>query len=175
MVHIHNDGSLWLNMEYFKFATGLEMTRNKRWQRLLGIPKRHPESAITQEYIDLAMAIQQITEKIVVRLATTARQVSGSGNLVMAGGVALNCVANAKIKASGLFDHIWIQPAAGDAGGAVGAALASWHIYHQKERKLNVRSEPIVCSPDDAYRCFLNTGMDCLVMENYLFFKFYTS
>ena len=134
LVHIHDDGSIWLNMAYFNFATGLEMTNNKRWQRLFGVPKRHPESVITQEYIDLAMAIQQVTETIVLRLATTAKQLSGSSNLVMAGGVALNCVANAKIKASGLFDHIWIQPAAGDAGGAIGAALSSWHIYHQNSR-----------------------------------------
>lgn len=135
MVHIHDDGSIWLNMEYFNFATGLEMTNNRRWQRLYGIPKRESESAITQEYIDLAMAVQQVTEDIVLRLASTAKQISRSSNLVMAGGVALNCVANARIKASGLFDHIWIQPAAGDAGGAVGAALSSWYIYHQKERK----------------------------------------
>ena len=135
MLHIHDDGSIWLNMEYFGFATSLEMTRNKRWEKLFGVPKRAPESAITQEYIDLAMAIQHLTEMIVVRLAATARQITGSSNIVIAGGVALNCVANAKIKASGLFDRIWVQPAAGDAGGAVGAVLSSWYIYHQKERK----------------------------------------
>ena len=135
MVHIRDDGSIWLNMEYFNFATGLEMTHNKRWQKLFGMPKRNPESAITQEYIDLAMAIQHVTEIIVLRLAATAKQVSGSSNLVMAGGVALNCVVNAKIKASGLFERIWVQPAAGDAGGAVGAALSSWYIFHQNERK----------------------------------------
>ena len=134
MVHPYDDGSIWLNMEYFNFATGLEMTNNRRWQKLFGVPKRDAESAITEEYIDLAMAVQHVTEEIMLRLAATARQVSGSSNLVMAGGVALNCVANAKIKASGLFDRIWIQPASGDAGGAIGAALSSWHIYHQKER-----------------------------------------
>ena len=134
MVHIFDDGSIWLNMEYFNFAAGLEMTDNKRWQSLLGISKREPESAITREYIDLAMAIQHVTENIVLRLAATAKQITDSSNLVMAGGVALNCVANAKIKASGLFEQIWIQPAAGDAGGAVGAALSSWYICHQKER-----------------------------------------
>ena len=170
LVHIHDDGSIWLNMEYFNFATGLEMTHNKRWQKLFGVPRRNPESVIAQEYIDLAMAIQHVTEMIVLRLAATARQVSGSPNLVMAGGVALNCVANAKIKASGLFDRIWIQPAAGDAGGAVGAALSSWHIYHQKERK---------ASPADSMSgaclgpAFTNKDIENLMRKNGINAQFY--
>lgn len=136
MVNICDDGSIWLNMGYFNYASGLEMTNNRRWQRLFGIPKREPESAITQEYIDLAMAVQHVTEDIMLRLAATAKNITGSDNLVMAGGVALNCVANARIKAAGLFNRVWIQPAAGDAGGAVGAALSAWHIYHGKEREI---------------------------------------
>ena len=135
LIDIRDDGSILLNMDYFNFASGLEMTRNKRWQRLFGLPKRAPESDITPEYIDLAFAAQQVTEQIMLRLAATARQITGSPNLVMAGGVALNCVANAKIRTSGLFDHIWIQPAAGDAGGAIGAALSAWHIFQGMERK----------------------------------------
>ena len=170
MACIHDDGSIWLNMEYFNFATGLEMTRNKRWQWLFGVPERNPESVITQEYIDLAMAIQQVTEKIVLRLAATARQVSGLSNLVMAGGVALNCVANAKIKAAGLFDHLWIQPAAGDAGGAVGAALSTWHIYHQKER---IPLEDDAMSGAFLGPAFSNRDIENLIRKNNLHAQFY--
>jgi len=135
LVDIRDDGSILLNMDFFNYASGLEMTDNQRWQRLFGLPKRSPESAITPEYIDLAFAAQQVTEKIILRLAAAARQITGSPNLAIAGGVALNCVANAKIQASGYFDRIWIQPAAGDAGGAIGAALSAWHIFHDMERK----------------------------------------
>lgn len=135
LVDIREDGSILLNMDYFNYASGLEMTHNKRWQRLFGLPKRAPESAITSEYIDLAFAAQQVVEKIMLRLAATARQITGSPNLAIAGGVALNCVANAKIQTSGYFDRIWIQPAAGDAGGAIGAALSAWHIFRDMERK----------------------------------------
>ena len=134
LVDIRDDGSILLNMDYFGFASGLEMTRNKRWRRLFDMPRRSPESVITSEYIDLAYAAQHVTETIMLRIAATARQITGSPNLTMAGGVALNCVANAKIQKSGLFDHIWIQPAAGDAGGAIGAALSSWHISQSMER-----------------------------------------
>ncbi|MDR0863954.1 MAG: carbamoyltransferase [Candidatus Symbiothrix sp.] len=135
MVDIREDGSILLQMNYFDFATGLEMTCNKRWTQLFGIPKRAPESEIAQEYIDLALAAQLITEDILLKLAATAKAITGSSNLVMAGGVALNCVANAQLQTSGLFQNIWIQPAAGDAGGALGAALAAWHIRHQQTRK----------------------------------------
>ena len=135
LIDIREDGSILLNMDYFNFASGLEMTNNERWQRLFGFPKRSPESAITPESIDLAFAAQQVTETIMLRLAATARKITGSPNLVMAGGVALNCVANAKIKASGYFDRIWIQPAAGDAGGALGAAWSGWHLFYGMERR----------------------------------------
>ncbi len=105
------------------------MVNESRWERLFGMPRREPESELTQAHMDLALAVQQVTEEIVLRLARTARDMSGCRRLTMAGGVALNCVANGKILESGMFDDIWIQPAAGDAGGAVGAAYAVWHIH----------------------------------------------
>lgn len=134
LVDIREDGSFLLNMNYFGYATGLKMTDNVKWQQLFGIPPRKPESALLQEYMDLAYAIQEVTEEILLRLAATARRLTGCPNLVMAGGVALNCVANGKIQKSGLFDSCFIQPAAGDAGGAIGAALAVWHIYLKEKR-----------------------------------------
>ncbi len=123
LVDIREDGSVLLNMDYFDFATGLRMCKYNRWEALFEIPRRASESDLTQPYMDLALAIQEVTEEVVVRLARTAKQLTGSDRLVLAGGVALNCVANAKIQGAGIFDAIWIQPAAGDAGGALGAAL----------------------------------------------------
>ena len=134
LVNVHDDGSLLLNMKYFKFATGLKMTDDKKWESLFGIPARPSESEITQDYMNMALAIQQVTEDIVLKLARTAKQLTGSNNLVMAGGVALNSVANGKILEEKIFNKMWIQPAAGDAGGALGAALAGWHIWKGKER-----------------------------------------
>lgn len=134
LVDIREDGSILLNMEYFDFATGLTMCRDKKWEQLFGIPKREPESELNQSYMNLAFAIQQVTEDIVLLMAKTARKLTGSRNLVMAGGVALNCVANGKLLRKNIFDNIWIQPAAGDAGGALGAAYAAWHIGQDKGR-----------------------------------------
>ena len=134
MVDVRSDGSILLNMKYFDFATQLTMTNDRMWKSLLGLSRREPESEITQEHMDLALAIQQITEMIVVDLARTARTITGCRNLVMAGGVALNCVANSKIAEAGIFENIWIQPAAGDAGGALGAAFAAYHIFFGKEK-----------------------------------------
>jgi carbamoyltransferase len=134
LVDIREDGSLLLNMKYFNFATGLRMTSDKKWTALFGIPPRKPESKITQDYMNMALAIQQVTEDIVLKLARTAKEKTGSDYLVMAGGVALNSVANGKLLQSGLFKDIWIQPAAGDAGGSVGAALVAWHTWMGKER-----------------------------------------
>jgi carbamoyltransferase len=135
LVDIREDGSILLNMTYFDFATRLTMTNSRKWATLFGLPRRKPESVILQEHMDLALAIQDVTESIVIALAGTARKVTNSRNLVIAGGVALNCVANSKILNAGIFDNIWIQPAAGDAGGAVGAAFAAFHIRYKKERK----------------------------------------
>jgi carbamoyltransferase len=141
LVDIREDGSILLNMNYFDFATRLTMTNNRKWETLFGIPRRKPESAISQEHMDLALAIQDVTESIVIALARTAQKITHSKNLVMAGGVALNCVANSKILNADIFDHIWIQPAAGDAGGAVGAAFAAFHIRYKQERKAPLLSD----------------------------------
>jgi carbamoyltransferase len=122
-------------MDYFDFATGLRMVNEEKWLDLFGIPARKPETEISQDYMNMALAIQQVTEEIVLRLCCTAKERTGSQNLVLAGGVALNSVANGKVLKSGLFDDIWIQPAAGDAGGAVGAACAVWHISMGGERR----------------------------------------
>lgn len=134
LIDIRNDGSFLLNMDYFNYATGLTMTNPAAWQQLFGVPPRHPESELSQPYIDMAYAIQCVTEEVMLKLAATARTITGADYLVLAGGVALNCVANGKIRKSNLFKDIWIQPAAGDAGGAVGAAFAVWHIILGKER-----------------------------------------
>lgn len=137
LVDVRQDGSVVLNMDYFDYATGLKMVHEEKWERLFGVPRRKPESEISQAYMDMALAIQQVTEEIVLRLAKSAREITGCRHLVLAGGVALNCVANGKILKAGIFDDLWIQPAAGDAGGAVGAAYAVWHIHDGHERCLN--------------------------------------
>ena len=136
LVDLREDGSILLNMKYFNYATGLKMTNNKRWMALFGIPPRDAESEITQGYMDMALAIQQVTEDIVIKLAETAKKLTNSDYLVMAGGVALNSVANGKLLATGLFKDIWIQPAAGDAGGALGAAYLGWYLWLGNERKV---------------------------------------
>jgi len=135
LVDIRDDGSILLNMEYFDYATGLTMVNEQKWEELFQLPRRPAESAISQAYMNMALAIQQVTEEIVLKLCRSAKKLTQSRYLVLAGGVALNCVANGKILSAGLFDDIWIQPAAGDAGGALGAAYAVWHIHDQKERR----------------------------------------
>lgn len=134
LVDVKADGSLHLNQQYFNYAVGLTMTQDAKWKDLFGLERRLSESELLQEHCDMALAIQQVTEEIVLKLAKTAATLTGSKNLCLAGGVALNCVSNAKILNSGLFEHIWIQPAAGDAGGALGAALAANHLYYGGER-----------------------------------------
>jgi carbamoyltransferase len=141
LVDVREDGSILLNMQYFDFATKLRMADDKRWESLFGIPRRQPESEINQAHMNFALAVQQVTESIVIALAGTAQEITGSKNLVMAGGVALNCVANSKLARSAIFEYIWIQPAAGDAGGALGAAYAVYHIWGKGERKTNVSSD----------------------------------
>ena len=129
LVDVREDGSIVLNMAYFNFATGLRMTDDKKWTSLFGFPPRPPESEITAEYIAMAKAAQMVVEDIVLKLAETARKLTQCNRLVMAGGVALNCVINGKLYRQGLFEDIWIQPAAGDAGGAIGAALTANYVY----------------------------------------------
>ncbi|MDT8422017.1 MAG: carbamoyltransferase [Desulfuromonadales bacterium] len=135
LVDLRQDGSFLLNMNYFNFATGLTMCVDDAWQKIFGLPRRKSETELDQNYMDLALAIQEVTEEIVLRLAKTARQLTQCDYLVMAGGVALNCVINGKLLRSGLFKDIWIQPASGDAGGALGAALAGWYIHLDKPRE----------------------------------------
>lgn len=141
LVDIKDDGSIWLNQEYFDYATGLRMTNNGKWEALFGFPPRSPEVELNQDHCDLALAIQRITEEAVFKMAGKAREMTNSRNLCMAGGVALNCVANGRLLKSGMFDDIWIQPAAGDAGGALGAAYAAYHIYHGRPRHANGRTD----------------------------------
>jgi len=136
LVDLRSDGSLLLNMDYFDFATGLTMCRNDKWESLFGVPRRPRETGLDQRYMNLALAIQQATEEIVLRMADTTKELTGADYLVMAGGVALNCVANGKLLRRKTFKDIWIQPAAGDAGGALGAALAAWHIWQGEERQV---------------------------------------
>ena len=134
LVDLKDDGSFRLNMKYFNYGVGLTMT-NDRFNRLFGRPPRKPESKLTQSDMDLARSIQDVTEEIMFRMARHVRQQTGLKNLCLAGGVALNCVANGRILREGIFDRIWIQPAAGDAGGALGAALFVWHQVLGQERQ----------------------------------------
>ena len=136
LIDIKEDGTFRLNMAYFAFATGLTMT-NRRFEALFDGPARQPESPITQREMDLAASIQQVTEDIVLKLAQTIHTDLQVDSLCLAGGVALNCVANGRLLREGPFANIWIQPAAGDAGGALGAALGTWHEYLDHPRRQN--------------------------------------
>jgi carbamoyltransferase len=127
VIDIQPDGSFRMNMDYFDYCTGLAMT-NSRFDALFGGPPRKPEELLTQRDMDLAASIQAVTEEVVLRLTRALARTTGEKNLCLAGGVALNCVANGKVLRDGKFDDIWIQPAAGDAGGAVGAALATYYL-----------------------------------------------
>jgi carbamoyltransferase len=134
LVDIKEDGSVFLNQEYFSYATGLRMANDGKWEVLFGFGRREAESLLEQQHCDLALAIQTITEEIVIKMAKEAQRLTGSRNLCMAGGVALNCVANGKLHELKIFDKIFIQPAAGDAGGALGAAYTAYHIYYNQPR-----------------------------------------
>lgn len=133
LIDLKDDGSFWLDMSYFNYAAGLTMTGPK-FHALFGGPPRRPESDLEQRHMDLAASIQAVTEEIVLRIGRRLRDQTGMKHLVMAGGVALNCVANGRLLRSGTFEDIWIQPAAGDAGGALGAALFAWHQLLNKPR-----------------------------------------
>ena len=134
LVDLKEDGSFRLNMKYFNYGVGLTMT-NEAFNRLFGRSPRKPESKLTQSDMDLARSIQDVTDEIMFRMARHVRRQTGLKDLCLAGGVALNCVANGRILREGIFDHIWIQPAAGDAGGALGAALFAWHQILGQERQ----------------------------------------
>ncbi len=133
LIDLKEDGSFKLNMKYFNYCAGLTMT-NRKFHRLFGGPPREPESQLRQRDMDLARSIQEVTEEVMLRMARHVRKATGLRKLCLAGGVALNCVSNGKILREGIFDDIWIQPAAGDAGGALGAALFVWYRYLGKER-----------------------------------------
>nr|MBP6687932.1 carbamoyltransferase [Lacibacter sp.] len=137
LVRIYDDGSIYLDQQYFNYAVGLRMVKDKKFEKLFGFKRRTEEEELTQQHCNLGLAIQQVTEEIVVKLAAHAKEITGSNNICLSGGVALNCVANGKLQNANLFEHIFIQPASGDAGGAVGAALAAHHIYFEKERTIS--------------------------------------
>ena len=135
LIDIKEDGSFALDMSYFNYCTGLTMT-NQKFDKLFGGPPRTPESALTQREMDLAASIQMVTEEVVIRLAKGIAKSTGQKNLCLAGGVALNCVANGKLLREKVFENIWVQPAAGDAGGAIGAALGVHHIMLGGARRI---------------------------------------
>ncbi len=135
LIKVAEDGSFQLDISYFGFATGLTMT-NQKFEKLFGGPPRRPETKITQRDMDLAASIQKVTENVLIRIAKNVAKESEEKALCLAGGVALNCVANGILSRENIFEEIWVQPAAGDAGGALGAALAVWHQYYGKQRKV---------------------------------------
>jgi carbamoyltransferase len=133
LIELHDDGSYLLNLDYFDYDGGLRMT-NRRFEDLFGGPPRRPESPITQREKDLARSIQVVIEEALLRITRRLHELTGMSDLCLAGGVALNCVANGRLLREGPFRRIWVQPAAGDSGGAIGAALAAWHRYLQNQR-----------------------------------------
>ncbi len=140
LLDLKEDGSFRLNMKYFGYCNGLRMV-NRRFEKLLGRPARTPETKITQNDMDIASSIQKVTEKIVLKMARHVRKVTGKDKLCLAGGVALNCVANGKILHEGIFKDIWVQPASGDAGSALGAALLVWYKYLGNERLADEKND----------------------------------
>jgi len=149
LIDIRNDGSFWMNMDYFNYCQGLTMT-NGRFHRLFGSPPRKPESDLNGFHMDIAASIQVVTEEVMLKLVRHAHELTGHRHLCMAGGVALNCVANGKILRESPFENIWIQPAAGDAGGALGAALLAWYQLLENDR------DP--ASPDAQSGSYLGPG-----------------
>jgi carbamoyltransferase len=134
LVDLRPDGSFWLDMKYFHYCQGLTMT-SRRFERLFGGPPRHPESMLEQRHMDLAASIQAVTEEVLLRMGRDLHRQTGQKYLVLAGGVALNCVANGRLLREGPYEDLWIQPAAGDAGGALGSALFVWHQLLEKPRQ----------------------------------------
>lgn len=152
LIDIKPDGSIWLNKKYFSYATGLRMVFDSKWEKLFGFKRRRPEDELFQKHCNLGLAIQQITEDVMLEMANHAKKITGSDNLCLAGGVALNCVANGKLLKSNIFKNIFIQPAAGDAGGALGAALTAEHIYFNQER--------VTISPDSLLGSYLGPQIE---------------
>ena len=140
LITVAEDGSFQLDMSYFDYATGLTMT-NKKFDALFGGPPRTSDTELTQREMDLAASVQKVTEDIVIQIAKEISKETGERNLCLAGGVALNCVANGILIRKKIFNNIWIQPAAGDAGGALGAALSAWYLHHNSERKISTERD----------------------------------
>lgn len=140
LIDIKSDGTFRLHMDFFDYATGLRMT-NDRFSRLFGRLPREPESPLTQQEMDIAASIQEVTEEVVLKITYSLHKETGARNLCLAGGVALNCVANGRLQRESPFEKIWIQPASGDAGGALGCALAAWYEYGDKSRQANGQSD----------------------------------
>ena len=136
IVNVKDDGSVWLNQDYFDYSTGLRMVKEKEWKKLFGFPPVKTDGKIEQKHCNLAYAIQNVTEEIVLKMAKEVKRITNSDYLCMAGGVALNCVANGKLLKEKIFKDIFIQPAAGDAGGALGAAQIAHYMYYDQERIL---------------------------------------
>ena len=141
LVDLKEDGSVWLDQEYFDYATGLKMVNEHKWEALFGFKTRRPEDPLEAVHCNLGLAIQNITEEAVIRMAKEAKRLTGADYLCMAGGVALNCVSNGKLQKANIFKDIFIQPAAGDAGGALGAAQAAYHIYFGQERNITWKAD----------------------------------
>jgi carbamoyltransferase len=135
LITVNANGSFYLDMSYFNYATGLTMT-NKKFDKLFGGPPRKPESELTQREMDLASSIQKVIEYVILKIAQFIAKTTKEKNLCLAGGVALNCVANGVLLRKKIFDNIWVQPAAGDAGGALGAALSAWYLHYKNNRKI---------------------------------------
>ena len=150
LLDLKADGTFRLDMQYFNYCTGLTMT-NTRFDEVFGGPPRQPESELTQREMDIAASIQVVTEEVMLRLARTLHEETGEKNLCLAGGVALNCVANGRLQREGPFEKLWIQPAAGDAGGAAGAAAIVWHDYDKQPRKLTGSNSPAADSMHGSY------------------------
>lgn len=146
LVDIKEDGSIWLDQKYYNYATGLRMIKEKKWEQLFSFPRRKPEAEIVQRHCNLAMAIQQVTEEIVLKMAKEAKRITNSDNLCLSGGVALNCVANGKLLREKIFKNIYVQPAAGDAGGALGAAMAANYMYFNESRSSDEKNDKMTGS-----------------------------
>ena len=140
LIDVKDDGSFRMNMDYFNYCQGLTMT-NEKFNKLFGGPPRVAETKLTQKEMDIARSLQEVTEEIVLKLSNHVYKETGLKNLCLAGGVALNCVANGRLLREGPFENIWIQPAAGDAGGALGAALIGWYKYHNKPRTADEKND----------------------------------
>ncbi|HEX4936929.1 MAG TPA: carbamoyltransferase C-terminal domain-containing protein, partial [Gemmatimonadaceae bacterium] len=160
LMDLREDGSFRLNQKYFNYLAGLTMT-SPAFDELFGGPPRQPESKLTQKEMDLARSVQVVCEEVMLRMARTAHQVTGLDNLCLAGGVALNCVGNGRLLREGPFKHLWIQPAAGDAGGALGVAQLAWHRHFKQPRR-------VVPGKDAMQGAYLGPSFSPAEIEQYL-------